>query len=100
MAPWSYFRTRISQGGKAGSTAMLKNLKIDLGLVFAVVLFGMCGAGALSRLAAQGATATILGTVTDSSGSAIPEASVQVKNVGTGITQSTTADGQGRFSVP
>ena len=78
---------------------MLKNPKIDAGLVFAVLLFGMCGAGALSRLAAQGATATILGTVTDSSGSAIPEAAVQVKNLGTGIAQSTTSDGQGRFRV-
>jgi len=78
---------------------MLKNLKIDAGLAFAVLLFGMCGAGALSRLAAQGATATILGTVTDSSGSAIPEAAVQVKNLGTGIAQSTTSDGQGRFRV-
>ena len=73
---------------------MLKNLKIAV----VVLLFAL--GGAMSRLSAQGATATILGTVTDTSGSAIPDAAVQVKNVRTGIAQSTVADGQGRFRVP
>lgn len=35
---------------------------------------------------AQVSTASILGTVTDSSGAAITEAVVQVKNLGTGVT--------------
>src|SRR5580658_1645506 len=52
------------------------------------------------RLAAQGATATILGTVTDASGAAVADAAIQVTNVGTGISQSTTSDGQGRFRAP
>jgi hypothetical protein len=54
----------------------------------------------LPRLDAQGATAAILGTVTDMSGAAIPEASVQVRNVGTGTSQSTVSDAQGRFNLP
>jgi hypothetical protein len=55
----------------------------------------------VSRLRAQGSTtATIIGTVTDSSGAAIAVASVQVKNTGTGITLNTTTDAQGRFRVP
>ena len=54
----------------------------------------------ISRLWDQGATATILGNVADTSGAAIPEASVQVKNVGTGATQDVTADAQGRFRAP
>jgi hypothetical protein len=53
----------------------------------------------IARLNAQGATATILGTVTDTSGAAIPEAAVQVKNVQTDVTQSATTDAQGRFRV-
>lgn len=52
------------------------------------------------RLAAQRTTATILGTVTDSTGAAIPGAAIQVRNVGTGLTQSTQSDAQGRFRVP
>jgi hypothetical protein len=48
----------------------------------------------------QGTTGTILGTVTDSSGAAVAEANVQVKNTGTGAVTSTVSDGQGRFTVP
>src|SRR4051812_22041409 len=58
----------------------------------------------LSMLAAVDAsgqaTGDISGTVTDSSGAAVPEAAVQVKNVGTGITRSVTSDGQGRYRAP
>ncbi len=53
-----------------------------------------------NHLAAQGTTATILGTVTDSSGAAVPGAAIQVRNVGTAITQSVASDEQGRFRVP
>ena len=54
-----------------------------------------------SRLAvAQGTTATVSGNVTDVSGAAIPETSVQVKNLDTGANQSTISDGQGRYTVP
>ncbi len=62
--------------------------------VFLIVL------GGSARLSAQGTTATILGTVTDASGATIPDAAVQVKNVGTGQTQSVQSDAQGRYRVP
>lgn len=51
------------------------------------------------RLGAQ-ATASIVGTVTDASGAVISDASIQVRNVGTGITQTTVSDAQGRYRVP
>jgi outer membrane receptor protein involved in Fe transport len=69
-----------------------------------------CGISALSGvllLFAAGATgldaqvtATISGTVTDASGAAVSGAKVDVKNTGTGITQNTSSDAQGRYSVP
>ncbi len=62
-----------------------------------MMLIFVCGA--VERLAAQGTTATILGIVTDSTGAAIPEAAVQVKNVGTGQTQSVQSDPQGRYRI-
>ena len=74
-------------------------LQTDARFVVAVVLFGICGAGTLSRLAAQGATASILGTVTDTSGAAIPNAAVQLQNVGTGVSQSAASDALGRYRV-
>jgi hypothetical protein len=51
--------------------------------VFTGLLLGTCGA-VVTQLWGQGATATMLGTVTDPSGAAIPDASVQARNVGTG----------------
>jgi hypothetical protein len=62
----------------------------------ALLMVIVCGVR-MNRLSAQGATATILGTVTDTSGAAIPDVTVQVKNLGTGVTQSIAADAQGRF---
>src|SRR5712692_7831046 len=69
------------------------------GVLTSIVLIGFAGVG-VTRLQAQGTTATILGTITDMTGAAIPETAVQVKNVGTGITQSTASDAQGRFTAP
>jgi hypothetical protein len=69
-------------------------------LVVAIVLFVGAFLTAPSRVAAQGTTATILGTVTDPSGGTVPEAEVQVKNTGTGITQSVTSDTQGGTQFP
>jgi hypothetical protein len=52
-----------------------------------------------SHLHAQGATASVLGTVSDSSGAAIAEAVIQIKNTGTGISQTVTSDNQGRYRI-
>src|SRR5437870_3857207 len=46
------------------------------------------------------ATGSISGTVADASGAAIPDAAVQVKNVGTGITRAVQSDDQGRYRLP
>ncbi len=62
----------------------------------AILVATLCG----GRMYAQTSTATIVGTVTDTSGAAIVGAAVQAKNVGTGIAQSTTTDAQGRYRVP
>jgi len=53
-----------------------------------------------SRLNAQGSTnASVLGTVTDAAGAVVPNASVQVKNVGTSQVQQTQTDAQGRYTI-
>ena len=64
-----------------------------------VLLLALSGAG-VGRLNAQAATASILGSVADASGAAIPEAAVQVRNVGTGVSQTTNSNAQGRYTVP
>ena len=57
--------------------------RLSYGRVFVcAVLFVFIASIGAVRLNAQVATATILGTVTDTSGAAIAEATVQVRNVG------------------
>ena len=65
-------------------------------------LASMLGLATLSsgRLDAQGATASVTGTVLDSSGSAIPGAIVEIRNVGTAAKRDSASDGQGRFVIP
>jgi outer membrane receptor protein involved in Fe transport len=69
--------------------------------VFTATVFGLLLALlALPNLVnGQGANATLLGTVTDASGAVLPNASVQVTNVATGVRQTVTTDSQGRYTV-
>ncbi|HJT87448.1 MAG TPA: carboxypeptidase regulatory-like domain-containing protein [Bryobacteraceae bacterium] len=69
------------------------------GCIHAVWCF-VLAAAAIPCVYGQGSTATISGTVTDMSGAAIGEASIQVRNVGTGISQSVASNAQGRYQVP
>jgi len=71
-----------------------------MGLKIRSTLLAVVLCAGASILLGQGSTATILGNVSDASGAAIPEASIQVKNVGTGATQVVPGDAQGRFRVP
>jgi hypothetical protein len=53
-----------------------------------------------SGLQAQGTNGVISGTVADPSGGAIAGASVQVKNVASGVTRAVNTNEQGRYRVP
>ena len=65
-------------------------------LIVCLSIIGLC----LPHIYGQATTATILGTVTDSSGAAIPAATVQVRNTGTSQTQEVQTDAQGRYRIP
>jgi len=51
-------------------------------------------------LQAQVSTATILGTVNDSSGAVVPKAQVTAINVDTNVARSTETDQVGQYSIP
>jgi hypothetical protein len=70
--------------------------RVSSAIALSLCLLASFGA---TRLFGQAATATITGTVTDSSGAAIPEAAVSAKNTATGVVRATTSDGQGRYSL-
>jgi Carboxypeptidase regulatory-like domain len=66
----------------------------------------LCALGALlllfasPSLSAQTQTGTLTGAVTDSTGAILVGAKVTITNEGTDVTQTTTADAQGRYLVP
>ena len=51
-------------------------------------------------LAAQEYRATLLGTVTDPAGAAVPMASVTVTNDDTGVSSRTMCNGEGGYQIP
>jgi hypothetical protein len=66
-------------------------------VVFVLALLGVIGAGLLWGQAVNG---TISGTVTDPSGAAIANATVQVTNTATQVVRTVTTNAQGRYSLP
>src|SRR5690349_21947224 len=65
-------------------------------LVTLAIVVVICSAG---TAAAQSVSGTILGTVTDSSGSVIPSAKVTIINEGTGLTRTVQADSNGEYTA-
>ncbi len=55
---------------------------------------------ATSFTSAQTFRGTILGTVSDTSGAVIPDATVKVRNMGTGLERTTQTSADGSYSVP
>jgi len=78
---------------------MPTNSRIRIVFIYALSAALLAGAASIP-LVGQATTATILGTVTDSSGAAVPGAMVSVTNTGTGIVQTTLSDERGRYRVP
>ncbi|HJT89498.1 MAG TPA: carboxypeptidase-like regulatory domain-containing protein, partial [Bryobacteraceae bacterium] len=65
----------------------------------ALAYFCLLACFAARSLWGQAATATITGTITDTTGAVVPGATIDAKNTGTGITRSTESDNQGRYSL-
>jgi len=76
--------------------SLLQMRRLILSAASAWILF--CGCGS-TNLQAQ-ITATILGTVTDATGAAVPGAKIEIRNVGTGAARSVNTGPLGRFNAP
>jgi len=64
-------------------------------LLLSIVLIG-----GRSKLYGQATTATVQGTITDSSGAALPDARIEIRNTGTGAAVETATNAQGRYVMP
>src|SRR5262249_22572970 len=78
---------------------MKSSIRLSRGLAFAFVAILVLAVSTISGHA-QTFRGTILGTVTDSSGSAVSGATVQIKNTGTGLTRTVSTTDDGTYSVP
>jgi hypothetical protein len=58
------------------------------------------GVGTVTAFAQGGATSSLSGTVTDTSGAVVPGASVVVKRADTGLTSEAITNAEGQFTVP
>lgn len=63
-------------------------------ILLAALLLGEC------LLPAQQITATVVGTVTDSSGSVVPNATIQIVNLDTNVQRDARSDSTGNYSIP
>jgi len=80
---------------------MTKRMAINAPAGLAILLAIVTGMALLRpmQLQAQTTYGSIVGTVTDASGAAVPGATISVSNLGTGETRATKSDGAGNFSV-
>jgi hypothetical protein len=69
--------------------------RVAIAFALAIVTLGLP-----HRLAAQGLTGHISGTVTDGSGAELPGVAVTIKNIGTGLTRETVTGADGAFVFP
>ncbi|MEO8072513.1 MAG: TonB-dependent receptor [Acidobacteriota bacterium] len=74
---------------------MYQIIKLNIKFIGAAAI--LCIALLTSIVNAQFDSATMLGTVRDAAGAVVPNASVTLKNTGTGITATTTTDSEGNY---
>ena len=72
------------------------------GIVVGLLIGGVLGLSLLisTPARAQVVGATLSGTITDNSGSSLPNAQVSIRNVATGVTHEFTSDNAGVYSAP
>ncbi|HXJ42052.1 MAG TPA: carboxypeptidase-like regulatory domain-containing protein, partial [Bryobacteraceae bacterium] len=77
----------------AGSSRLLSSRKVGQFAVFAFLLF-IFGVPAFAQ------EATLVGTVTDPSGAAVPNATITITNTDTGVSRTLATSGDGQYVAP
>lgn len=93
-------RTLRQVSGRAGQCARLAQRISTLVMMCALVCLSNSPNIFGATLRTQTFRGTILGTVTDVNGAAIPEAAVTARNFATGLERSTITDSAGNYAIP
>ena len=64
------------------------------------ICLALCLIGITTVMGQNATTGSLIGTVTDSSDAVVPNATVTVRNAGTGATETTQTTGQGLYRFP
>jgi hypothetical protein len=91
----TWFRAFARISIEEGATVMIENRLFKLALL--LLLLALCVLSLPAQIRIAG---SISGTITDPTGAVVPSAKVELRDEGTGITKSTTANGQGEFLFP
>src|SRR3984885_8454747 len=92
------FRKGLSKGTIKRRGPMLAKRLVAVGvLMFAVIVTVVLGLGRVAL--AQTVNGTIHGTVTDATGAAIPDVSIQVTNLGNGLTRTAVSNSSGFYTI-
>src|SRR5258708_4915022 len=79
---------------------LLRHRLLPSSSVLGVLLFTLAAACLGGFAKAQGTTAQIVGKVADQTGAAIPNATIDVQNTGTGLGRTVTSSGTGEYVIP
>src|ERR1700730_510190 len=79
---------------------LLRHRLLPSSSVLGVLLFTLSAACLGSFAKAQGTTAHIVGKVADQTGAAIPNATIDVQNTGTGLGRTVTSSATGEYVIP
>src|SRR6266852_462531 len=85
--------TEVLAASPTGSHSSRKFFALSFAAVFVLMMT------LASDASAQTFRGTILGTVSDPNGADVPDATVTVRNVGTGIERTTTTDSFGNYTL-
>ena len=91
MQPVNLFHSPCGKGG---------NCEQEIPSVFALAISLLCLPASITAVVAQDFRATIAGRVTDANKAAVPNAQVNVKNLGTNEITSATTDSEGNYKAP
>jgi hypothetical protein len=90
----------ISQPARSNAQTLVLPQRLRPAKLLTVAVLGVVMQLLHTVATAQSFTATITGTVTDSSGAAMPHVAVEVRNAGTNELRTVKADDNGRFAMP
>src|ERR1700678_130776 len=94
------FQMKTTDAGSEAVVGLLRSpRRWGVGFWMVLAIFAVCGFSCPHFVSAQAVYGSILGTVTDSTGAVVPNATVTVTNLAKGISAGVQSDASGEYRV-